>query len=199
MKLASQRYEEIKRTIAEFLEDYDVKEIPIDIFDLAKRMRIQVVYATDLVKMHPNKLDQYFIYSLPNSYFYYSPETQKFLVFIDDISCYDARQKFSLAHEIMHIILGHTEQNSLNETEANFGATYLLAPTSLALLWADKGLLLNPVIVKEIFDVSEPLANIVVRYNQNRVTYCDLIEKDYEKTINSLLKDSYKRRLCEPW
>ena len=199
MKLASQRYEEIKRTIAEFLEDYDVKEIPIDIFDLAKRMRIQVVYATDLVKMHPNKLDEYFIYSLPNSYFYYSPETQKFLVFIDDISCYDARQKFSLAHEIMHIILGHTEQNSLNETEANFGATYLLAPTSLALLWADKGLLLNPIIVKEIFDVSEPLANIVVRYNQNRVTYCDLIEKDYEKTINSLLKDSYKRRLCEPW
>ncbi len=198
MKLASQRYEEIKRTIAEFLEDYDVKEIPIDIFDLAKKMRIQVVYATDLVRMHPNKLDEYFIYSLPHSYFYYSPETQKFLVYIDDISCYDNRQKFSLAHEIIHIILGHTEQNSMNEAEANFGATYLLAPTSLALLWADKGVLLNPVIVKEIFDVSEPLANIVVRYNQNRITYCDIVEKDYEKTINSLLKDSYKRRLCDP-
>ena len=197
MKLANQRYEEIKRIIAEFLEDYDVKEIPINVFDLAKKMRIQVIYATDLVRIHPNKLDEYFIYSFPHSYFYYNPSTQKFLVYIDDISCRENRQKFSLAHEIMHIILGHTDQNELNETEANFGATYLLAPTSLALLWVDKGLLLNPIIIKDVFDVSAPLADIIARYNLNRITYCELIEKDYEKTINKLLKDSYKKRLCE--
>ena len=197
MKLSSERYEEIKKTIAEFLEDYDVKELPIDVFELARKMRIKVVYATDLMRKHPNKLDEYFIYSYPHSYVYYDPATLVFIVYIDDLSCYENRQKFSLAHEIMHILLGHTEQSEVNEAEANYGATYLLAPTSLALLWAEKGLLLDPIIIKSVFDVSAPVADIVARYNLNRLTYCDLNEKDYEKRINKLLKDSLVKRICE--
>ena len=95
----------------------------------------------------------------------------------------------------MHIILGHTCQNEINEAEANFGATYLLAPTSLALIRLEDEILFIPEIVKDIFDVSGPEAEIIVRYNSNRVALSDLNEKDYEKTINGLLKESLNKRI----
>ena len=37
MRLSNQRYEEIKIEIANLLEDYNVRELPIDVFALAKR------------------------------------------------------------------------------------------------------------------------------------------------------------------
>jgi len=197
MKLASQRYEQIKEAIAEFLEDYDVKKIPVDVFELARKMHIKIVFASEILERHPKKVDEYLLFSFPNSYLYYDPETQKFIIFVDDVGTRRKRQRFSLAHELVHIILGHTEQNEENEAEANFGATYLLAPTSLALMHLDNDLLLDEFIVGKIFDVSEPEAQIIVRYNSNRVCYCDLNEKHYEKTINNLFKDSLNQKISK--
>ena len=109
MKLASQRYEQIKESIAEFLEDYDVKMIPVDVFELARKMHIKIVFASEIMKKHPKKVDEYVLYTFPNSYLYYDPETQKFIIFIDDVGTKRRRQRFSLAHELVHIILGHTD------------------------------------------------------------------------------------------
>ncbi|MDY4818813.1 MAG: ImmA/IrrE family metallo-endopeptidase [Bacilli bacterium] len=197
MKLASQRYEQIKETIAEFLEDYDVKKIPVDVFELARKMNIKLVFASEILERHPKKVDEYLLFSFPNSYLYYDPETQKFIIYIDDVGTRWKRQRFSLAHELVHIILGHTEQNEENEAEANFGATYLLAPTSLALMHLNNDKLFDAFIVGKIFDVSEPEAQIIVRYNSNRVCYCDLKAKHYEKTINNLFKDSLNHMISK--
>ncbi len=45
MQLTNRRYEEIKMAIAQTFEDYNVKVLPIDVFELAKKMGIIVVYA----------------------------------------------------------------------------------------------------------------------------------------------------------
>lgn len=52
-----------------------------------------------------------------------------------------------------------------------------------------------PEIVAEIFDVSNSEAEIIVRYWSNRIHLVDISEKDYEKTINSLLGDSLNEKL----
>ena len=195
MRLSDQRYEQIKMAIADFLEDYDVKKIPVDVFDLAKKMQIKIVLASEILNKYPKKIDEYVLFKYPHSYLYYDPDAQKFIIYIDDVGTKKKRQRFSLAHELMHIILGHTEQNEENESEANFGATYLLAPTSLALIRIEEEIMFIPEMIEDIFDVSGPEAEIIVRYNSNRVSLPDLNEKDYEKTINGLLKESLNKRI----
>lgn len=195
MRLSDQRYEQIKMAIADFLEDYDVKNVPVDVFGLARKMQIKIVLASEILDKYPKKLDEYVLFNYPHSFLYYDPDAQKFIIYIDDIGTKKKRQRFSLAHELMHVILGHTEQNEKNESEANFGATYLLAPTSLALIrLADENMLI-PEMVEDIFDVSGPEAEIIVRYNSNRISLPNLNEKDYEKTINGLLKESLNKRI----
>ena len=195
MRLSDQRYEQIKMAIADFLEDYDVKKVPVDVFGLAKKMQIKIVLASEILNKYPKKIDEYVLFKYPHSYLYYDPDAQKFIIYIDDVGTKKKRQRFSLAHELMHIILGHTEQNEENESEANFGATYLLAPTSLALIRIEEEIMFIPEMIEDIFDVSGPEAEIIVRYNSNRVSLPDLNEKDYEKTINGLLKESLNKRI----
>ena len=44
-----------------------------------------------------------------------------FYIFYDD-SMYDRRIRFTIMHEIGHIVLDHTEHSDLAESEANFFA-----------------------------------------------------------------------------
>ena len=44
---------------------------------------------------------------------------------------YDRRIRFTIMHEIGHIVLDHTEHSDLAESEANFFAKYALAPPPL--------------------------------------------------------------------
>ena len=37
MRLTNKRYEEIKETICDFLFDYDIDKLPINVFELAKK------------------------------------------------------------------------------------------------------------------------------------------------------------------
>ncbi len=190
MRLTNRRYEEIKSIIGEFLEDYGVSKIPVDVFGLARKMKIKLVLASKLLEKHPKKIDEYVLFKYPNSFLYYDPDNQQFAIYIDDVGCRKKRQRFSLAHELMHIVLGHTEQNEQNETEANFGAIYLLTPTSLVLVMPKEDALLLPETVSKLFDVSLTAALVAVRYNLQRLSLLNLKEKEYEKMINNLLRES---------
>ena len=50
------------------------------------------------------------------------------IIFYNDMQFPLTRRLFSVAHEIMHIWLGHVCETSQEEAEADYGAGYLLAP-----------------------------------------------------------------------
>ncbi|MEG0034552.1 MAG: ImmA/IrrE family metallo-endopeptidase [Bacilli bacterium] len=196
--LATEKYEEIKKIVVCFLEDYDVKTLPIDVFGLAKKMNVNIVFASKIVESvkYKNGIDN--ILKYPESLVYFDKITNKFIVYIDDINLKFVRQRFSLAHELMHIILGHTTQNEQNENEAFFGATYLLAPTSLVLIKHSSIYLLDYEHVANIFEVSIPEAKIIARYNNNRFSLKKSGEEnDYEKIINGLLRKSLEKKFID--
>ena len=195
MKISSQRYEDIKVTIADIYEDYNVQDLPIDIFGLAKIMNCKIVKSSVLLSNNIKKTDDYLFSKYPSSFLYYDSIKQQFMIYLDDVEDKRQRQRFSLAHEITHIVLEHDSQNDINEAEANFGASYLLAPTSLILIPPFKNILLNPEKVAKIFDISKPAAEIVVKYNNQRITSGSPKEKDYEKRINNLLKWALNDRI----
>ena len=194
MKLNNKRYEEIKKEVSVLLEEYNVKKLPIDVFQLAEDMNIKIKYASQMLLKNPD-LSEYYFFTLPDSYLYYNIDTQKFYVYLNDISNSEKRQRFSLAHEIMHIRLAHTSQNLKNEAEANFGATYLLAPTSLVLITDTYECLTDDEFLKNTFNISKPLADIAKRYYENRVSCCCKTAAAYEITINDQLLDSLEKSM----
>lgn len=197
MRLKDERYEEIKNEVAYIFQDYNVKEIAIDVFEIAKKMNIKIVYASEIIAKNKGKITEYSLYGFPPSYLHYNENEQRFYVYIDDVGTGVNRQRFSMAHEIMHIRLGHQEQNAKNEAEANFGAQYMLSPTSLVLLDTDYLLLQEEDFIKCVFEVSETVAVISARYNYNRIHYFDLTPRDYEEIINSQLGNSFKKIISQ--
>lgn len=190
MRLPSKRYNEIKRIVADLFEDYDVRTIPIDVFGLAEKMGIEIVYAS---KCSQNC--SVAVLKNVESCVAYNDVLQKYVVYIDDVNTRKKRQKFSLAHEIIHIVLNHETQSEKNESEANFGAAYLLCPTSLTILSSDEELMLSAKGIRSIFDISLGLAEIAARHNKERLTNVRWGPADYESRINSLLKESLFARI----
>lgn len=190
MRLPSKRYNEIKRTVADLFEDYDVRTIPIDVFGLAEKMGIEIVYASEC---SPDHLRDYF--DNVESFVAYYDVSQKYVVYLDDVNTGEKRQKFSLAHEIIHIVLNHKDQSEYNESEANFGAAYLLCPTSLAILSSTEELMISTKGIQSIFDMSLGLAEIAARQNKRRLANVRWGPADYESRINSLLKESLFARI----
>ena len=52
------------------------------------------------------------------------------IIYYNDANCKE-RIRFTILHEIGHIILDHSEESDLSESEANFFAKYALAPPPL--------------------------------------------------------------------
>lgn len=81
---------------------------------------------------------------------YYS---NKFLIYCNDLKD-DTTIKFTLAHELGHIVLGHTEDNEITNKEANCFARNLLCPIQII-----DGFQLETVSdYIECFHISEPMA-----------------------------------------
>ena len=182
-----ERYEEIKKIISEIFEDYQPAGLPIDVFGLAKAMGIKIIYSSEIIKN--SNLSETDIFSKPNSFLHYYDKDDTLVVYIDDIGCLKNRQRFSLAHELGHICLGHTEQNYKNEEEANFFAGYLLSPTSLAMVTGAETHITKPDFIEYAFDVSSSAALISANHMGNRIML-NIEIYDYEVVINEMYKKS---------
>lgn len=197
--ISSQRYEEIKKTIADTLEDYDVRELPIDVFALAEQMGCKITRASEIPSLNPKNHPATVYSPLLDSdgFTLYDEESKRIVVFLNNFDLPISRQRFTLAHEIAHIILGHREQGTIIEQEADFAAVYLLAPVSLCLLPGSELITNDPAQIQEVFQISNEAANNAWGRFQTRRKYPCIPECDYESTINGLLGDSFRKKLEE--
>ena len=187
------RYEEIKAKVAEVFEDYEPKGLPIDIFGLADLMGIKIIYSSEVLNNY-NNITEFDILSIPNSFLHYYGKDDRLVVYIDDIGCKQNRQRFSLGHELGHIILGHTKQSIGNEEEANFVAEYLLTPTSLVMVEGAEKHMQDPLFIEYAFGVSTEVATISASHMESRFFLNNNTYK-YEDVINNIYKDSLRRHI----
>lgn len=123
------RYEEIKNTVADLIERLVIITFPLDIFDICRQLGIKLVRYSDIPISQRSTLKLgsedalHVLWELSKGVFEYT------IYYNDDLPA--QRTRFSLVHEIAHIILGHLEHSDLAESEANFFAAYLLAPPPL--------------------------------------------------------------------
>ena len=126
MRISTRQAEAIEIEVANMLRDYGIGSFPIDVFDLCGRLGIGLVRYSDL---------QPEIAGLARS-----ESSEGFSVCNGSFGCpkivyNDARTtnrvRFTIAHEIGHLWLEHTEESPEREFQADYFAGYLLAPHPL--------------------------------------------------------------------
>lgn len=123
IELPREMYYKIKRDILNLYIEFNVNKLPIDVFSIARKMgfELRAVY----------------------------PEEEMFSIFIDKgclgftleignrkVICYRADvclgcQRFTVAHEIAHVRMGHKEESELAKKIADTYAANLLVPEVL--------------------------------------------------------------------
>lgn len=154
--LSHRRYEELKALGADLIEDYALT-YPLDPFEVADLLGVHVtVHEHGLPPMawFCSTTDAY---TLPGQ----SRHGLKFQVHLNGAAP-PLRQRFTLMHEVAHIWLDHpwadTFIGEVAEAEANFLASYLLAPDALVVAWVP-GLSITG--IAEEFQVSEEAAGLI--------------------------------------
>ena len=88
------------------------------------------------------------------------------LIYYNDIKS-ETTIRFTIAHELGHIVLGHTEDNSVTDKEANCFARNLICPVPIR---DELGLVtLNDYCLA--FDISDRMAQVVIDMNSNDAYY----------------------------
>lgn len=170
------KYQKSRDLAWQILLNENVKELPIDVVSLCYQMGIRVQHYTPT-----DQNDGYSTVFLGMARIFVSQE------------CSPERQRFTIAHELGHILLGHVgEQQLVNrepsskdnpvEQEANVFASRLLAPSCV--LWA-----LNARTPEEIADlcrISQQAASyraerMAILYNRNKFLTSPLERKVYDQ------------------
>ena len=132
MRLTNDKYEVIKQNVVKMFIDNDIRRIPIDCFEICQKMCIELKKYSQLTPEALQKAKEIsedgFCLLVEKG-----PIPFAFLqwyIFYDDTKSRE-RIRFTIMHEIGHIVLGHTEHSQLAESEANFFAKYSLAPPPL--------------------------------------------------------------------
>lgn len=179
MQLRNEQYEEIKRTVIETFEAYDIKSIPICAFEMAIKMGISVVPYSSL-SAESKKLAM--TYSTDG----YSLETDNaWIIYFNDKCGNYGRINHTIMHEIGHFAMGHTGEGDEEEAEAKFFAKYALAPPPLIHNMVQP---INAESIMLTFDISYQAAEIAYKYYQSWLRYGGRYYTDYEEKMLELFE-----------
>ncbi len=172
---SDERYEKIKTMVVDTFKKYKISCVPVNGYEIAKKMEIKIVFYSSLEK---KKLIAAAKISLDGFSLYNNGE---WTIFLNDIENDYRRQNNTLLHEIGHIVLDHTEDSELADKEANFFAKYALVPPILVYKWN----LTTANEIKERFEVSQQAAEYALDYYHKWYYHSGII-KPYEIELAKL-------------
>lgn len=176
-KLEDSRYDEIREEVADFIEDYGVTEYPFSMWALLRQMRISLVPYSKLHEHLRAEVEG----AWPNAVTLRPDDfdAARTAIFYND-SHPRERIRFTLAHELAHIILEHPAiESDAHEAEADIFANYLLGPAPLVLRDSANSI---DVIMAD-FDVSYSCARSIQNRTAKRRRFGSAALLDYERRI----------------
>lgn len=127
-------YKNVRDAAWKCLIDFNITSLPVDLLDVAGKAGIKVIKNGDVRILSSNEIGKCI----------YDYEENKWYLIYDD-ECTSGRRRFTIAHELGHIFLGHeliyseyertfSTHKTQPESEADMFASRLLAPACV--LWA---------------------------------------------------------------
>ena len=176
--LPAGRYDEIRSTVADLIEDWGISVYPFSIWSLLRKMSIKTVpYSALSQAMRQDLLDKY-----PDAFTVYPPDFNpcKTTIYYNDDGIDRDRIRFTLAHELGHLVLGHPDTDEeAYEHEADIFANYFLAPAPLILEYSS----IDYAVVSYDFAVSFSCASSACDRAAKRRLYGPRNPAEYEKRI----------------
>lgn len=192
-----------------YLVLYAPPVLPIDVFSLIRQSEKKIKIMTFSSWKKKLKIEGEMIDIFGSEYGITIYDTKKkiYLIIINDKKC-RCTQRWTIAHELGHIFLGHLEneeyisnrrsvtecvESFLNnsgdkfEKEANTFAKHLLAPFPIIKKIAEAlgGYNIQPYILEEIFEISSPASNNIINH-LNKLHYLPSNPILEEKFYNAL-------------
>ena len=125
MRLADERYEEIKTSVVEMLAHIHITGYPLHTKSVIRSLGGIVVPYSSLA----DETKKRFGHAFSKDGFQLTKNGRLYVFYNDDIGV--GRYRYTLMHEAGHFWLGHTCASELAESEADFFAKYSLAPPVL--------------------------------------------------------------------
>ena len=171
IKLSNRRYEEIKRTVVELFERCAICHTPISGYEIAVNLGVKVIPYSAL----PMSKRTIALKAYPDGFCAFD-SGEWWICVNDDRQIPYGRINFTLLHEIAHIVLGHTEDSELADSEADFFAKFAQCPPVLIHSFGlrDVGEIMN------CFETSYGAACYALTYYQKWLHYGGTYYKDYE-------------------
>lgn len=181
VRLKCDRYEEIKEVVADTIEDANITEYPYDVFGVAQKLEIKVISYQSLSEKKREacftKSEDAFSILID-----FGNRAEWHIYYNENIGYY--RVRFTIMHEIGHIVLDHEDGNEVEESEANFFAKHILAPPCIMHKVGIEDYL---DIVSE-FDVSQEMATYQIEYYDNWMRYGGEYYTDCEQRILNIFQ-----------
>lgn len=129
MRLTDSRYEQIKYGVVTLFQQAGMKTIPVDAWSLARKLGVELKPYSILTE--EQRLAALRLCEGALKYRYVDPAGVSHWVIVYDDENPIGRQRFSILHEIGHIVLGHKQDSELADAEADFFAKFAIAPPML--------------------------------------------------------------------
>lgn len=176
--LPGERYDEIRATVADLIEDWGITAYPFSIWSLLRKMGIRVFPYSSLPTLLRLLLEHY----RPDALTIYPPDfnPRRTLIFYNDDGRDRERIRFTLAHELGHLILMHPDTGeSIYESEADIFANYLLAPAPLIIEYSST----DYFVVSDDFAISYSCASSACDRAVKRQAFGPSAHTEYEQRI----------------
>lgn len=115
-------------------------------------------------------------------YHFIIKKRKSFFIYCNDMNCNQQRLRFTIMHEIGHIVLGHKISNDETESEADYFARNALAPLAIVI----KKNITSPDELMNVFDISYQCSGIVIRNLGLKIQYGHMELEKYDLDLLKL-------------
>ena len=126
VRLPSNEFDRIEKAVVDLYKKLRLDQVPLDPFVIASKLGFLVKKYSDL----PMDTQIYLKNNEREGVSLFDPDIGTFVICYDDNISY-SRIRFTIMHEIGHIMLGHREESVLAKRMADYYAAYSLAPSPL--------------------------------------------------------------------
>ena len=170
-------YRNIEKLAVNLYQDLKIRDTAFDVFNVAAKKGYKLLTHSSLKK----KIREYLRTNGYDAVNYYDARTKRYVIIYDDKPSLQ-RQRFSIMHEIGHILLGHKQESDLARIQANYFAAYALAPSPLIHLYDIE----DYVELAEVFNISHECAMLCASRYNNWLQYGDKKFLPYEEELIKL-------------
>jgi hypothetical protein len=183
VRYSNQDYEKLDRTAIELRKDYNFLDYELDVFKLAEYLGITLIKYSQMSSDILQSLNENYEVKDGFTVIRICGGECGFTTYYNDLLSL-RRQRFTIAHEIKHVIFCETNPTEKDEELANHFARVLLAPSCLALFLMEKG----EIDFCRIFNISSEAAENTLFATSRRKKSKGLELNDYEIEFINLIK-----------